>query len=222
MLLNAEFFRNLLELIGRVVLWSILALLVVQLGIRILRWFVKFPIPSVLVRFIDNPFRRRIQVPQQLVESLDVHEGMHLLEIGPGSGTYTQAFCESVGQDGFIVTIDIEMTVLSGLQRRMIEIGADKVYPLIADVHHLPFGQTAFDAVYMITVIGEIPSPNEAFKSFFRVLKPAGKLMFSELLLDPDFTLPRTLRAWANQSSFQFHDQQGNLLTYTITFLRSG
>ena len=51
----------------------------------------------------------------------------------------------------------------------------------------------AFDAVYMIAVIGEIPEPERAMHEFHRVLSPSGTLVFSELLLDPDYPLASTL-----------------------------
>ncbi len=203
---------------GRILIWLIVGVLAAHSVIRIIRYFFKFPIPSFLVRLIDNPLRRKIQVPQELIDHLNIDEGLHLLEIGPGSGTYTQAFSHAVGKDGFITAVDIEMSVLTNLKKRMNDLGVPNICPLVADVHHLPFRLEAYDAVYMITVIGEIPSPKQALESFFEVLKPGGKLMFSELLLDPDFPLPRTLRAWA--SSARCHEQQGNLLTYTITFTR--
>ncbi|MGD8732154.1 MAG: methyltransferase domain-containing protein [Anaerolineales bacterium] len=211
-----------LERLAYAFLWLILALIVIHTAVRIIRWFVKFPIPAFLVKAIDNPFRRKIQSPTGLVESLGVNQGMNMLEIGPGSGTYTQAFSDAVGEGGLIVAVDIERSVLRDLKHRIADIDAQNIYPLVADVHHLPFKRSLFDAVYMITVIGEIPAPREAFHSFFSVLKPGGKLIFSEFLLDPDFPLPRTLRSWAMGAGFEPHDQRGNLLTYTIAFQRPG
>jgi ubiquinone/menaquinone biosynthesis C-methylase UbiE len=173
-----------------------------------------------MVPLIDNPFRRRIQSPKSLLESLQAKDGMRILEVGPGSGTYTQAFSEVIGETGLIAAIDIEMRVLSRLKVHLADLDLHNVYPIVADVHNLPFECAFFDAVYMITVIGEIPAPQQAFHSFFSALKPHGRLMFSEFLLDPDFPLPRTLRSWATEAGFRLLAQQGNLLTYTITFQR--
>jgi ubiquinone/menaquinone biosynthesis C-methylase UbiE len=208
--------------LSRALILIVISAVLFQLLIRLVRRFKKFPIPVWLIPLIDNPFRRKIQSPTGLVESLGVNQGMNMLEIGPGSGTYTQAFSDAVGEGGLIVAVDIERSVLRDLKHRIADIDAQNIYPLVADVHHLPFKRSLFDAVYMITVIGEIPAPREAFHSFFSVLKPGGKLIFSEFLLDPDFPLPRTLRSWAMGAGFEPHDQRGNLLTYTIAFQRPG
>jgi ubiquinone/menaquinone biosynthesis C-methylase UbiE len=62
-----------------------------------------------------------------------------------------------------------------------------------ADVYQLPFEEWMFDAIYMITVISEIPEPERAMRGFYRVLSPSGTLAFSELLTDPDYPLAQTL-----------------------------
>jgi ubiquinone/menaquinone biosynthesis C-methylase UbiE len=201
-------------------LWLVLFLVILHSTIRIIRYFVKFPIPSFLVRMIDNPFRRKIQAPDKLADRLEVQQGMRVLEVGPGSGTYTHAFSEAIGEGGFIAALDIELPVLSNLKKYLHEYGISNVFPLVGDVHYPPFADHTFDAIYMITVIGEIPAADEAVKSFYRITEPGGRLMFSEVQLDPDFPLPRTLRSWAQSAGFDFHAYEGNLLSYTNTFQR--
>jgi ubiquinone/menaquinone biosynthesis C-methylase UbiE len=211
---------TLILVVGRFFICVIIGFFMAHSLIRIIRYFVKFPIPSFLVRMIDNPFRRKIQPPAKLVDRLEVQQGMHMLEVGPGSGTYTRAFSEAIGEGGFIAALDIELPVLVDLKRCLHEYELSNVFPLVGDVHHPPFADHTFDAIYMITVIGEIPRADEAVKSFYRIIEPGGMLMFSEVLLDPDFPLPRTLRSWAQSAGFDFHAYEGNLLSYTITFQR--
>ena len=50
---------------------------------------------------------------------------------------------------------------------------------------------------YMIAVIGEISEPVRAMHECHRVLSPAGRLIFSELLLDPDYSLAGSLERLA-------------------------
>ena len=55
----------------------------------------------------------------------------------------------------------------------------------------------------MIVAIGEIPAPEKAMREFYRVLSPSGTLVFSELLLDPDYPLAKTLVRKANAAGFR-------------------
>ncbi len=209
-----------LHTFDRILLWLFVGAFAGHTLVRIVRYFFKFPIPSFLIRLIDNPLRRKIQSPEKLREFLSPEPGMRILEVGPGSGTYTYAVHRALGDAGFLVAVDIERRVAASLKARSDSLGADKVVPLVADVHQPPFPRQTFDAVYMVTVIGEIPGAEAALQAFYDVLRPGGKLMFSELLLDPDFTMPRRLRRWAQDAGFKYTDQRGNMLSYAILFQR--
>ena len=75
-----------------------------------------------------------------------------------------------------------------------------------------------FDAIYMITVISEIPEPEKAMKEFYRVLSPSGTLAFSELITDPDYPLARTLIRLVNRANFRLKKKQSNFFAYTVVF----
>jgi ubiquinone/menaquinone biosynthesis C-methylase UbiE len=88
----------------------------------------------------------------------------------------------------------------------------------VASVYELPFEDDDFDAVYMLSVIGEIPEPEWALAEFHRVLRSGGTLAFSELLFDPDYPRARTLIRLAEGAGFRLRKKSGNFLSYTIIF----
>lgn len=75
-----------------------------------------------------------------------------------------------VGSLGKVVTIDIEPKMIERVQQRAQAEGVTNLEAKIADVYRLPFEDGMFDAIYMITVIGEIPEPGRAMREFYRVL----------------------------------------------------
>jgi ubiquinone/menaquinone biosynthesis C-methylase UbiE len=88
----------------------------------------------------------------------------------------------------------------------------------VANVYDLPFEAGTFDAIYLITVISEIPEPARALREFYRVLSPAGTLAFSEMLTDPDYPLARTLIRLATAANFRLKVKIGNFFAYTLVF----
>lgn len=53
-------------------------------------WFIFVQtIVRIIRHFIDNPIRRQIQSPRKVIDWISIHEGMQVLEIGLGSGTFT-------------------------------------------------------------------------------------------------------------------------------------
>ena len=187
---------------------------------RTVRRFHKFPIPEFLTPFIDNPLRRRLQPHDKVVADLGLQPGMTVLEVGPGAGGYTLAAARRVGPTGKVITCDIEPRIVERLKVRLQAEGVTNVEARVADAFALPFENGAFDAIYMVTVIGEIPTPERAMKEFARVLKPSGVLGFSELFLDPDYPLPGTIRRWTESAGFRVREKIGGFLTYTLSFDR--
>jgi ubiquinone/menaquinone biosynthesis C-methylase UbiE len=189
--------------------------------VRFVRHFFKFPIPQFLADAIDNPFRRRIQPPDQTPARHGIEPGMTVLEVGPGNGTYTVATARRVGGTGKVVTIDIEPKMIERVRRRAELEGVTNIEARVADVYDLPFQKGSFDAIYMIAVLGEIPVPKKAIQELNRVLSPQGTLAISELIFDPDYVRARTLIGMAGTAGFRLKKRVGNAVYYTLIFEKS-
>src|SRR3990172_4630253 len=189
--------------------------------VRIVRYFHKFPMPEFLAGAIDNPIRRRIQPPSEMPLRHGIEPGMIVLEVGPGNGRYTVETARAVGPLGKVIAVDIEPKMIERVSRRAHEEGVTNLEANTASVYDLPFPDATFDAVSMIAVISEIPDPQRALGEFYRVLKPAGTLAFSELITDPDYPLARTLIQRATAARFRLSRRLGNFLAYTLVFERT-
>ena len=186
--------------------------------VRLIRYFYKFPMPQFLANLIDNPLRRRIQPPSEMPIRHGIMPGMTVLEVGPGNGRYTIETARRVGDAGKVVSIDIEPKMIERVRQRAQAEGITNLETQMADVYNLPFEDGIFDAIYMITVISEIPEPQRAMREFYRVLAPSGTLAFSELLTDPDYPLAHTLIRKATAANFHLKRNLGNLFAYTLVF----
>lgn len=56
---------------------------------------------------------------------------------------------------------------------------------IVADAHHLPFQDEAFEAVIAFNVFEHLHDPNRAASEIFRVLKPGGKVIIHTAFLQP-------------------------------------
>lgn len=186
--------------------------------VRIVRHFHKFPIPQSFANLIDNPLRRRIQPPDETAIRHGIEPGMTVLEVGPGNGTYTVAAARRVGDNGRIITIDIEPKMIDRVARRAKAEGLNNIEARVADVYALPFDEGSFNLIYMIAVIGEIPDPGRAMLEFHRVLAPSGTLVFSEILLDPDYPRAQTLVREADTAGLRLRKRIGGFFYYTLFF----
>jgi SAM-dependent methyltransferase len=105
--------------------WVILALLgvlvVVHTVIRLVRHFRHFPSPPFVPYLINNRIRRKLWPPRTVIDYMDIHEGMTILEVGPGTGFYTFEAARRAGAWGHVYAVDIEPKVIPVLDRTIEE-----------------------------------------------------------------------------------------------------
>jgi ubiquinone/menaquinone biosynthesis C-methylase UbiE len=205
------------------ILLGIVAILIawflfVEIVVRLIRRFIHFPIPALVARLIDNPVRRRIQPPAKVVDWIGIQEGMCVLEVGPGPGTFTIEAAKRVGDRGRVFAIDIQPAVVSQLDGRLQREGITNVTTKVASAYDLPFPDRFFDRAYMIAVLAEIPDKKKALLEIRRVLKDDGLLAVGEFLPDPDYPRRKTVIHWCKDADLELADEYGGILHYVLTF----
>jgi ubiquinone/menaquinone biosynthesis C-methylase UbiE len=172
------------------------------------------------------PYSQRfwVEAPHPLItrdrlrEILEPQQGERVLEIGPGTGYYTLDLAEWVGDDGAIEILDIQQEMLDHTVRRARERGLGNVTPTRGDAQGLDWEDHHFDAVILITVLGEIPDQDAALGEVARALKPGGRLVVGELLGDPHYVTQGSLGRRAEAAGLRFERRVGPKLGYFARF----
>ena len=178
--------------------------------------------PHQLSWLIDNPLRRLIISPATLADRLPLATTSRLLEVGPGSGYFSVELARRVPQ-GHLELLDLQPQMLDKAARKFGKSGPTHVGFTAADAcAELPFEEASFDIVLLATVLGELPSPETALRSFHRLLVPGGTMAVHEHLPDPDFMSFMKLRLLAQASGFAFRRRFGPRWNYTALYKRIG
>jgi ubiquinone/menaquinone biosynthesis C-methylase UbiE len=176
------------------------------------------PMPHWMAPLIDNPIRRLFYPTRKIVDQLGAQEGMRALEVGPGHGTYSLAVARRLGESGRLTVVDIQPPIIERFKRRVEREGVTNIEARTADVLALPFPDGAFDLVYLMMVLGEIPDHLGALREFSRVLKPTGRLAVQEWLPDPDYHPAGTLLKWGAEVGLDLVEKKGGFFNYTLIF----
>jgi ubiquinone/menaquinone biosynthesis C-methylase UbiE len=172
------------------------------------------------------PYGQRfwVEAPHPLItrarlrEILEPRPGERLLEIGPGTGYYTLELAAWVGEQGTVEIFDIQQEMLDHTIRAARERGLWNVNPTRGDAQQLGWDDDSFDAVILVTVLGEIPDQDAALRQIARVLRPGGRLIVGELFGDPHMVTLGSLERRAEAAGLRFERRVGPKLGYFARF----
>jgi ubiquinone/menaquinone biosynthesis C-methylase UbiE len=169
------------------------------------------PYPYAQHRLLDVPLplltRRRLDAV------LQPRGGQQLLEIGPGTGLQSLHVAPQLGVGGGLALVDVQQQMLDHVMARAAERSIGNITPHRADARALPFADAAFDAAYLVTVLGEIPGRLAALMELRRVLKPGGRLVVGEFA-DRHHVPLATLARLANDAGLHLIRRTGVPLAY--------
>ena len=151
---------------------------------------------------------------ERLRETLSPSPGERVLEIGPGTGYYSLDLAGWLGDDGELELFDLQQEFLDHTMERARERELTNLVAIRGDAAALPHPDDSFDAVVLITVLGEIPDQDTALREIARVLKPEGRLVVGELFGDPHFTAPGALERRAESAGLRLQERSGPWLGY--------
>lgn len=134
---------------------------------------------------LDRPERDQDQKPAQVVDALGLKPGMHVADLGAGSGYFTRRFVEAVGETGKVYVIDIEPESLKYVEESLIRMHRRfEAEFILARPDNPKIPVESVDLIFVCDTYHHLQDRTDYFRNVNPSLKPGGRIALIDFYHD--------------------------------------
>ena len=132
------------------------------------------------IPWLDRPQREDEERPTLVIDSMGLHGGEVVADLGAGSGYFTFRLAPKVGKSGKVLAVEIQDEMIEALRSRAAAQKATNVEVVKGSENDPNLPVNGVDLVLLVDVYHELAYPFEVMTKVRKALKPGGRVVFVE------------------------------------------
>jgi len=170
---------------------------------------------------------------QEVLAALGLREGMHVADVGAGTGFYAALFASSVGPRGWVYAVDVAPRFVEHIADKSRQDGIANLSAVLCQPDDVGLPPNSIELAFCSDTYHHFEYPHQTLRSIRRALKPAGRLVIidfereegvsREWILDHVRAGKSAVRAEVEAAGFAFESEtpiQGFSENYLLVFRR--
>ena len=140
---------------------------------------ISFVMGHLAADWLNRPSRIQEEMPDQVVENMNLEPDEVVADIGAGSGYFSFRIAQKV-PDGEVLAVDIQQEMLDLIEQRKAADSGENIRTVLGAIDDPRLPENSIDAAIMVDAYHEFSHPFEMIDGIHRALKPGGRIFLLE------------------------------------------
>jgi ubiquinone/menaquinone biosynthesis C-methylase UbiE len=149
-----------------------------------------------------------------------VHIGMKVLDVGCGRGFASLGLARLVGEDGLVISADLQPKMLEMVKKRAAKAGlSNRIHTYRCSADCIGVGE-GFDFAVAFFMLHEVPDSRSFLTELYTLLKPGGRLFITEPKIHVNRRDFENVVGVAQMAGFKISERPGIRLGRTVVLVK--